>query len=73
MDEKELMEILIRDNPEFKRAYEEHRMCKKSLEALNSKPFLSEAEQIEEKELKKKKLTLKDSMYRMMLEYRKTH
>jgi len=73
MDEKELMEILIRDNPEFNRVYGEHQMCKKALEDLNAKPFLTEAEQIEEKELKKKKLTLKDSMYRMMLEYRKTH
>jgi len=72
MDEKTLKELLLRENEEFRKAYEEHQGYENSLEQIRNKPFLSEEETLQEKELKKKKLVLKDRMYLMMAEYRKS-
>jgi len=72
MEEKELKELLARESPDFKRAFEEHQRHEKALETLTKKPFLTDEEKLKEKELKKKKLVLKDRMYQMMFEYRKS-
>jgi uncharacterized protein YdcH (DUF465 family) len=72
MEEKELKEFLARESPDFKRAFEEHQRYEKALETLMEKPFLTDEEKLEEKELKKKKLILKDRMYQLMFEYRKS-
>jgi uncharacterized protein YdcH (DUF465 family) len=71
MDENELKELLARENPDFRRALEEHHACEASLEGLKAKPFLSDAEALEVKELKKRKLALKDRMYQLMLAHGK--
>jgi uncharacterized protein YdcH (DUF465 family) len=72
MEEKQLKELLAREIPDFKRAFEEHQRYEKVLETLSGKPILTDEEELEEKELKKKKLILKDRMYQMMFEYRKS-
>jgi hypothetical protein len=72
MEEKELKELLAKESLDFRRAFEEHQRCEKTLETLTAKPFLTDEEELEEKELKKKKLILKDRMYQMMFEYRKS-
>jgi uncharacterized protein YdcH (DUF465 family) len=72
MDEQKLKEIMIVKDVEFKRLYEEHKKHEETLTVLKCKPVLSETEKLEEKELKKMKLALKDRMYRMMAEYRKS-
>lgn len=72
MQEKEIKELLLKENKEFKKAYEQHQRHEKELEKLKGKSFLTEAEGLKEKELKKKKLTLKDKLYYMMTKYRKT-
>lgn len=72
MDEKELKEILLKENEEFRKAYQEHQCYEKKLEDFKKKGFLSEEEKLKEKELKKKKLALKDKMYYLMTEYRKS-
>ncbi len=72
MDEKELKELMIRRNDEFKKLHEEHKKQEDKLKSLESRASLSEAEKLEEKEIKKRKLALKDRMYRMMAEYRKS-
>jgi uncharacterized protein YdcH (DUF465 family) len=69
MDEKELKELLLRENVEFRRAHDDHQECETALDAIRGKTHLSVAEVDEERELKKKKLALKDRMYRLMSDY----
>ena len=71
MDEKALKELMLRENTDFRRLHEEHQASEKRLEDLQSKSFLTEEEKLEERELKKRKLALKDRMYLMMAECRK--
>jgi hypothetical protein len=71
MDERELKEQMLRESPEFKRLFQEHQSYEKKLDDLTKKSFLSEDERIEERELKKRKLALKDRMYLLMSEFRK--
>jgi hypothetical protein len=72
MQEKELREIMLRESEEFKKLHQQHQKFEKKLEKFKSKSFLTEDEKLEEKELKKKKLALKDRMYFLMREYRKS-
>jgi uncharacterized protein len=72
MEEEELKEFLARESPDFKKAFEEHQRCATALDMLTGKPFLTDEEKLEEKELKKRKLILKDKMYQLMFEYRKS-
>gem|GEM_PF-245010 len=69
IDEEFLKAKLIKENDEFKKAFEEHQACENELEVLRQKSSLTERDFLTEKELKKKKLTLKDRMYRLMSEY----
>jgi uncharacterized protein len=71
MDEKALKELLLRENVDFRRLHEEHQACEKRLQDLKEKGFLTEEERVEERELKKRKLAVKDKMYGMMAGYRK--
>ena len=66
MDETRLKDRLVRENAEFRKLHEEHQRHERRLADLKAKAFPSEAEQIEERDLKKKKLALKDEMYRLM-------
>ena len=72
MEEKEIKELLLKDNKEFKKAFELHQKYEKDLEKFKGKSYLTEAEVLKEKELKKKKLILKSKLYFMIEEYRKT-
>jgi uncharacterized protein YdcH (DUF465 family) len=72
MDEKELKELLLRENAEFRRAHDDHQECERALDTIRGKPYLSTAEADEERELKKRKLALKDRMYRLMSDYLRT-
>jgi len=72
MEEKELKELLIKENEEFKEVYERHQKCEKKLDQLKKKDFLTDQDRLKERELKKKKLALKDKMYVIMAKYRKS-
>jgi uncharacterized protein YdcH (DUF465 family) len=72
MDEKQLKQLLLKKNQEFRKLYEEHQSYEKKLEKFKSKSFLTEEEELEERELKKRKLALKDRMYLLMAEFRKS-
>lgn len=73
MEEKELKKFLLQENDEFKNAYEQHQKYEKKLEKFRKKSFMNEEERLEEKKLKKKKLALKDKMYFLMTEYKKSN
>ncbi|MCD6192019.1 MAG: hypothetical protein DRJ11_04190 [Candidatus Aminicenantes bacterium] len=71
MDEGRLKELLLAESEEFRRAYEEHRRLEEELKKLVQKEYLTPEEEVKEKQLKKRKLALKDQMYLMMEDYRK--
>lgn len=72
MDEQALKELLARDNGEFRKVLEEHQACERELEELRRTSSLSEEAAVREREIKKRKLVLKDRMYRMMQDYGKS-
>jgi uncharacterized protein YdcH (DUF465 family) len=72
MDEQSLKELLLRENAEFRRAHDDHQACERALASLRAKGRLTSADADEERELKKKKLALKDRMYRLMADYART-
>ncbi len=71
MNEQELKDILARENGEFRRILDEHRACELELERLRAKTPFGEAEALAERDLKKRKLLLKDRMYQIMAGYGK--
>lgn len=73
MEEKLLRERMLDENKEFKKLYLQHQKYEKELEKFKDKSFLTEEEKLKEKELKKKKLALKDRMYYLMREYKKSY
>lgn len=72
MEERELKELMIKQSEEFRKLYEEHQQCEKKLDLFKEKSFLTDEEKLEEKDLKKKKLALKDKMYLMMTKFKKS-
>ncbi len=72
MDENELKKRMLKEDSAFKKLFEEHQSCEKKLEKFKGKSFLTEKEALEERELKKRKLALKDKMYLLMSEFRKS-
>ena len=72
MDEKELKQRLSGENLEFKKALDLHRQCEQRLQELSDKGYMTDDEEQEQKELKKKKLFLKDRMYSWMTQYQKS-
>jgi uncharacterized protein YdcH (DUF465 family) len=62
LKEEEIRKMLIEKNEEFRKLYELHQKCEEKLKILQSKPYLTEEEKMEEKKLKKEKLGLKDKM-----------
>lgn len=67
-------EILIQqfaiNDEELKLAYEQHRELKRKLEAYRSRPYLSAAEELEEKRIRKLKLALKDRVMALLARHR---
>ena len=61
-----IREQLMANNPEFQRLREEHIRYSQRLDELSTKNHLSEQEQLEEIQLKKMKLRVKDEMEMMV-------
>ncbi len=72
MEEMKIKELLLKENKEFRKAFNQHQKLEKKLVKFQSKNFLSDEEKWEERQLKKKKLMLKDKMYSLMTEYKKS-
>ena len=68
---QEVKNQLLATNEEFSRLVKEHSYHEEQLEKLHSRPYLTDAERIEEINLKKRKLSLKDQMERMLQQHKK--
>lgn len=68
--EEELIGRLMRENEDFLKAKQAHTQLAKQLEELEKKPFVTPQDEIEIKILKKKKLTCKDQMEKILIQYR---
>ncbi len=71
MREEEIREILLKENENFKELFEEHQKLEKRLNELLNKWYLTAEEQEEERQIKKRKLMIKDRMYAIIAEYRR--
>ena len=69
MEEKEIKKNLLKENKEFKKTFEQHQKYEKELGKFKEKNYPTETEILKEKELKKKKLILKDKLFFMIKEY----
>ena len=69
-NEEEIKDYLLSNDPEFQRMAEEHRAYEQELSSLSDRGYVTDEEQLEEVNLKKKKLYLKDQMTRMIQEHR---
>ena len=58
----DIRERLAEEDPDFRRLHLKHQEYEKRLEELQSSKFLTEEEKIEEVQIKKLKLALKDEM-----------
>ena len=67
---EETKAYLMQSNEEFRAIAEKHAELKRLIEAIESKPHLTDQDEIEEHRLKKLKLRLKDQMQQMVSSYR---
>ena len=67
MSEYKIKEFLLINNKDFKKLYDLHQECEKELANLSQNSNISSEESLNIKIVKKKKLSLKDSMQRMIL------
>ena len=67
---EELKQHLMATNEEFSRLAREHLGQKRKLEELYSRSHLTDSDRIEEVNLKKRKLFLKDQMEKILQKYK---
>lgn len=65
-----LLEKAKKDNPEFKKLFDEHLALKNKVEDLNKLKHLSAEQEIEKKTIKKQKLKNKDRMDEIISQYK---
>jgi len=70
MNEGEIKEHLMSGNPEFRRLCDEHKRYEGQLNELLTRHHMTDQDHLQEIELKKKKLQLKDQMNFIIAKYR---
>jgi uncharacterized protein YdcH (DUF465 family) len=70
---QEVKNHLLASDPQFRTLAEQHHELDDRLHQLIEKHYLSATEQVEETNLKKKKLALKDQMESILREYSRQH
>ena len=70
MKEEEIKEHLISENAEFRRLCAEHKLYEGKLNELLNRHHMTEQDRLEEIQLKKKKLHLKDQMNSIISKFR---
>ncbi len=73
MKEQEIVELLKKENEEFRKLSEEHRTLDTVLAEIDSKRYLTQEEELERKKLQKQKLLKKDRMAELVRQYKKSH
>jgi uncharacterized protein YdcH (DUF465 family) len=68
--EEELIHTLLDRDAELRRYYEEHLELERQLEELRQKPYLTPAEEMEQKRIQKIKLAGKDRIMEIVRRYR---
>ncbi|MEW6713958.1 MAG: DUF465 domain-containing protein [Nitrospirota bacterium] len=71
MKEIEIAEVLRRENDNFRKLEEEHKMLKETLAEMDKKKYHTADEEIERKKIQKQKLKVKDSLASFISEYKK--
>lgn len=61
---------LLATNEQFRALSEQHALLKKQIQEIESKPHVTEADEIEEHRIKKLKLQIKDQMNRILAQSR---
>ena len=67
---QELKDLLLKTDEEFRQLTTQHHELDERLHDLSVKPYLTESEQVEEIQLKKRKLQLKDKMEEILRRHR---
>lgn len=68
--DEELKAHLVATDEEFRTLAEQHSRLKRQVEAIESKPHLTEEDELEEQRLKKLKLHVKDQMNGILASHR---
>jgi len=71
--DEDIREHLTFTDPDFRRLVHEHHSYEAKLNVLQEQSHITEEQQVEEVNLKKMKLNLKDQMNRMIQDYRHEH
>ncbi|MBN1662270.1 MAG: DUF465 domain-containing protein [Deltaproteobacteria bacterium] len=69
--EESLIQQHIQQDEELKRYWEDHRKLEAELEDFNKRIYLTPEEEMEKKNLQKKKLLGKEKIYKILEKYRK--
>jgi hypothetical protein len=69
--DEELIAALLPHNPDLRAAYEEHSRLNAEVDKLAAKHFLSQSEEVERKNLQKRKLAEKTKIMRILDEHRR--
>jgi uncharacterized protein YdcH (DUF465 family) len=72
LKEYEIVELLRKENEEFRKLSEEHRNLDLLLAEIDSKRYLTPEEEFERKKMQKQKLQKKDRMAELVREYKKS-
>ena len=67
--DQELLDRALKENPEFKKLFDEHSALKSRVEDLNKLKFLNPEQEMEKKNIKKLKLKNKDMMDKIISSY----
>ena len=71
IDEKRIKELLMQKNETFKDLDLKHQQFDRQLNEIKSRSTKTETDLIEERNIKKQKLKIKDSMQQFIFEYRR--
>ncbi len=72
MKDAEIAEILMKQNEEYSKLYDDHKKLKEAIAEINKNKYVTQAEEVEKKKIQKQKLQKKDRMAQLIREYRKT-